>query len=73
MMSYSFCTAMIMCSSLQDGQSSLMFASQNGHIEVVRMLLSADAKLDIQDEVSTTNPSHGPMMTYALMQCCTVD
>ena len=49
-----FCTAtrMIMCSSLQDGQSPLMFASQNGHIEIVRILLSASAKVDLQNEVT---------------------
>ena len=49
-----FCTAtlMIMCSSLQDGESPLMFASQNGHIEIVRILLSASAKVDLQNEVT---------------------
>ena len=49
-------TAMIMCSSLQDGRSSLMIASQNGHNAVVRMLLSAGAKVDLQDEVSILRP-----------------
>ena len=51
---------MLMCSSIQDGQSSLMFASENAHIEVVRMLISAGAKVDLQGEVSITSTSQGP-------------
>ena len=58
---------MIMCSSLQDELSSLMLASQNGHIEVLRTLLSAGAKVDLQNKVSTTSPSQGSMVTCALM------
>ena len=41
---------MIICSSLQIDESSLMVASENGHVEVVRMLLSAGA--NVQDVVS---------------------
>ena len=69
MMSFSFCTAklMIMCSFLQDGQSSLMFASQNGHNEVVMILLSAGANVNLQNKVSTNSPSQGPIVTCALM------
>ena len=44
------------CSSLQGGYSSLMRASRNGHEGVVMMLLSTGAKVDVQDEVSGTNP-----------------
>ena len=55
---------MIMCSFFQDGQSSLMLASQNGWNVVVRMLLSAGAKVDLQNKVSTTQPT---MMTCALI------
>ena len=61
------CSAMIMFSSVQVGQSSLMLASQNGHNEVVKVLLSAGAKVDLQDQVSTTSPSQGPTVTCALM------
>ena len=42
---------MIMCSSLQKRQTSLMFASQNGHDEIVRILLKASAKVDLQTKV----------------------
>ena len=61
------CTAMIMFSSPQHGRSSLMFASQNGHNEAVRILLTAGANVDLQNKVSSTSPSQGPMVTYALM------
>ena len=57
------CIAMIMFPSPQHGRSSLLFASQNGHNEVVRILLSAGAKLDLQNTVSTTSPSLGPVGT----------
>ena len=53
------CTAMIMFSSPQHGWSSLMFASHNGHLEVMIMLLSAGANVDLQNKVSTTSPSQG--------------
>ena len=56
-----------MFSSLQDRISSLMAASYNGHHEVVKMLLSAGAKVDLKNLVSTTSPSQGPMVTCALM------
>ena len=46
---------MNMRSSLQDGQSSLMLASQNGCNEVVTMLLSARAKVNLQKIVSTSS------------------
>ena len=58
---------MIMCSSLQDELSSLMLASQNGHIEVLRMLLSAGAKVDLQNKVSTTITSQGSMVTDVML------
>ena len=37
--------------SLQDGSSSLMVACMNGHAEVVRMLVSAGAHINHQNEV----------------------
>ena len=54
------CSTMMMFLCLQDGRSSLLFASQFGHHEVVKMLLSADANVDLQDKVSTTSPSQRP-------------
>ena len=51
------CTAIIMCSSLQDGRSSLMIASQNGHNQVVKVLLSAGIEVDLQDGVSILRPN----------------
>ena len=39
-------------SSAWPGKSSLMKTSENGHVEVVRVLLSAGAQVDMQDEVS---------------------
>ena len=44
-------------SSLQDGESSLMWACWKGHAEVVRMLLSAGARVNHQREVSSTSPA----------------
>ena len=67
LMSCVSCSAMIMFALLQDGRSSLMLASQNGHHEVVKVLLSAGAKVDLQDKVSFTSPSQDPMLTCALM------
>ena len=52
-----------MLSSLQDGWSSLMLASHYGHHEVVKVLLSAGANVDLQDEVSSTSPSRVPTVT----------
>ena len=46
--------------SLQDGHSSLMLASKNGHVEVVEMLLSKGAQVDLQDdEVSVGGMERG--------------
>ena len=38
--------------SSQDGASSLMYASLNGHVEVVDKLLQHGATVDLQDKVS---------------------
>ena len=61
LMSCVSCKAMIVFSSLQDGRSSLMLASWNGHHEVVKMLLLAGAKFDLRDNVSTTNARWWPV------------
>ena len=45
-------TAITISLSLQDGQSSLMLASKKGHVKVVEMLISAGAKVDLQDKVT---------------------
>ena len=43
--------------SLQDGKSALMWASQNGHTEIVKHLVEAKASLDLQSQVSwPSNP-----------------
>ena len=35
----------------QNGQTALMLASDGGHIDVVQLLLSSGAQVDLQDEV----------------------
>ena len=46
----------IIPSSLQEGKSSLMLACENGHEDVVRILLSAGAQVDLLDKVSNPSP-----------------
>ena len=41
--------------SVQDGFTALMVAAQNGHCEVVRMLLEAKADVNIKANVSDVN------------------
>ena len=41
----------ILCLSRQDGWSSLMVASQNGHVEVVDKLLQHGATVDLKEKV----------------------
>ena len=36
---------------IQDGWSALMLASDSGHTEVVQLLLSSGAKVDLQNKV----------------------
>ena len=43
----------ILCLSRQYGRSSLMYASENGHVEVVDKLLQHGATVDLQKEVHT--------------------
>ena len=42
----------------QNGASSLMVASQNGHVEVVDRLLQHGARVDLQENVCVINPLH---------------
>ena len=44
-----------------------MIASGNGHKEVVRILLSAGANVDLKDQVSSTSPAQGNVVTCTLM------
>jgi hypothetical protein len=37
---------------MQDGRTALMMAANNGHLEVVRLLLEKDADIQAKDEVS---------------------
>ena len=55
--------SIIIQSSLQDGWSSLMLACCNGDVEVVRILVSAGAQVNLQDEVSSTSPAQCPLVT----------
>ena len=43
----------ILCLSRQYGRSSLMYASENGHVEAVDKLLQHGATVDLQKEVYT--------------------
>ena len=38
---------------LQDGESSLIVASRNGHFEIVKLLLDKGAEVNLQNRVST--------------------
>ena len=49
--------SIIIHSSLQYGTSSLMWACVNGHVEVVKILLSAGAHVNDQSKVSSTSPA----------------
>ena len=44
-------TLNIPCVSCQNGKSSLMWASKNGHVEVVDKLLEHGARPDLQDKI----------------------
>ena len=52
----SWCLCVLICSSsldsVQEGAPALYVASQEGHIEVVRMLLEAKANVNMMDNVS---------------------
>ena len=47
--------------------SSLMRACENGHAEVVKILVSAGAHVNDQNEVSSTRPAQRPLVTCILM------
>ena len=43
----------------QNNWTALMIASQNGHVEVVNILLQNGAHVDVQEEVSLTFSQSG--------------
>ena len=45
----------IICIVYQDGYTALIWASYNGHKEVVKLLLDHEADINMQDEVSVTD------------------
>jgi len=51
--SYSSTYVALFCSHLvpQDGWTALMYASQKGHTDAARTLVSTGARVDLQDEV----------------------
>ena len=49
--------SIIIHSSLQNGNSSLMWACRNDHAEVVKILVSAGAHVNDQNQVSSTSPA----------------
>ena len=70
-MSHVSCTTNIIFSSIQHRKSSLMFASENGDSEVVKILLSAGANVDLQDKVSIISSSpHLPHPIPAYFTSC---
>ena len=44
----------VVLSSLQDGWSSLMTASEHGHLQIARLLIKRGANLNCQNNVSMT-------------------
>ena len=42
---------LVLCIIYQDGHTALMHASQDGHMEVVKLLLDHGANKDLQDNV----------------------
>ena len=49
--SHIHCCGGTLCLIPQDGWSALMLASDSGHTEVVQLLLSSGAKVDLQSKV----------------------
>ena len=45
------CKTMLYILSPQNGQSALMLATNSGHTDVVQLLLSSGAKIDMQNKV----------------------
>ena len=74
----SWCLCVFTCSSsldshIQDGATALIVASQEGHHEIVRMLLEAKADVNMKDNVSESCYSDGICVpaSPALLTVCT--
>ena len=59
--------SIIIHSSLQHGSSSLMLACEKGDAKVVKILLSAGARINDLNKVSSTSPAQRPLVTCILM------
>ena len=46
------CTTGWGCVSLQSGRTALLWSSEKGHVDIVRMLLDHGASVDATDDVS---------------------
>ena len=57
----------IIHSSLQLGDSALMWACKNNNAKVVEILVFAGAHVNYQDKVSSTSPAQPPLVTCILM------
>ncbi len=59
--------------SLQDGVTALHWASNNGHDEIVRVLLAAKATVNTQEKVGFVVQTHFPQhAVYNVFLLCTV-
>ena len=51
------------CASAQDGNTPLICASANGHVDIARMLLDRGASVDATDEVSQPTDLAAPLLS----------
>jgi ankyrin repeat protein len=49
---------------VQHGQSPLLLASEQGHLEIVKILLNHHARVDVFDEVSLVALIHTAQLAY---------
>ena len=58
----------LICHSLQQyGRTALMFASMEGKVECMRILLERGAQADTQDNVSSSRPVQCLLLMYVLV------
>jgi len=66
------CTGL--CVYIQNGASALLMASEQGHINIVKILLQHNARVDVFDEVthliSLFTFQRRYLLTYLLTYCC---